>query len=152
MNFKPLTRVDFIAIHCSATPATHDKVNAAEIRRWHRAKGYLDIGYHYIITRNGTVEKGRQDTQAGAHEPRINARSLSICLVGGSPPVGSKEFKAGAGENNYTPAQWAALETLVKRLKASHPNAEVLGHRDVPGVRKACPSFDVRSWWSNLNK
>lgn len=150
MNYKPLTRVDFIAIHCSATPADakHENIDAATIRQWHRAKGWRDIGYHYVIKRDGAVQKGRADDVPGAHEPRINARSLAICLVGGSPPLGSAASKQGLGENNYTPAQWVSLNTLVHELKVKHPNAEVLGHRDVPGVRKACPSFDVRPWWA----
>jgi len=149
VNFKPLTRVNFIAIHCSATPndASHQNIDAATIRRWHLAKGWADIGYHYVIKRDGTVEKGRADNVPGAHEPRINACSLAICLVGGSPPLGSKEEKAGLGENNYTDAQWASLTKLVTELHAKHPAAVVLGHRDVPGVRKACPAFDAKPWW-----
>lgn len=105
-----------------------------------------------MIRRDGTVETGRPANQPGAHEPKINARSLAVCLVGGSPPIGSAEQKKGLGENNFTPPQWVSLEKLVRELKAKHPNAEVLGHRDVPGVRKACPSFDARAWWSHLNK
>lgn len=143
-----MTRVGFIAVHCSATPATATTVDAAEIRRWHRAKGWRDIGYHYVIKRDGTVEKGRADNVPGAHEPRINSHSIAICLIGGSPPAGSAEAKKGLGENNYTPDQWASLLTLVGTLHAKHPSAVVLGHRDVPGVRKACPSFDVKAWWA----
>lgn len=142
-----MKRIDFLAIHCSATPATSD-IDAAEIRRWHRAQGWRDIGYHFVIKRDGTVEKGRDVTTPGAHEPKINARSIAICMVGGSPKIGSPEHKKGLGENNYTAAQWASLKTLVTELHLKHPAAEVLGHRDVPGVRKACPSFDVRSWWA----
>lgn len=146
-----MLRIGFIVIHCSATPATAVNVDAAEIRRWHRQKGWRDIGYHYVIKRDGTVEKGRPDDQPGAHEPRINSHSIAICLVGGSPPNGSKEAKAGLGENNYTPAQWASLAKLVISLHAKHPTAVVLGHRDVPGVRKACPSFDAKAWWAATN-
>lgn len=150
MQYNKLTRIDFIAIHCSATPATSD-IGAAEIRRWHRQRGFRDIGYHYVIKRDGTVEPGRSPSIPGAHERKINRCSLAICLVGGSPAVDTPEFRKGLGENNYTPAQWSALETLVKQLKAKHPDAEVIGHRDVPGVAKACPSFDVRPWWASVN-
>lgn len=143
-----MTRIGFIAIHCSATPATAKNIGAADIRQWHRAKGWRDIGYHYVIKRDGTVEKGRPDNQPGAHEPKINSHSIAVCLVGGSPPIGSPEQKRGLGENNYTPAQWASLETLVRTLRANHPAAAVIGHRDVPGVQKACPSFDVKVWWA----
>lgn len=147
MNFKPLTRVDFICVHCSATPADRN-IGAADIRQWHRAKGWRDIGYHFVIRRDGTLEAGRPTNQPGAHEPRINARSLAICLVGGSPPIASPAYKKGLGEDNFTPEQMETLRVKVSELKKLHPNAEVLGHRDVPGVKKACPSFDVRAWWS----
>jgi N-acetylmuramoyl-L-alanine amidase len=147
--YKDMNHIGFIAIHCSATPndAKHQNIDAATIRQWHRAKGWRDIGYHYVIKRDGTVEKGRADNIPGAHEPRINANSLAICLVGGAPPLGSPAEKAGLGENNYTDAQWHSLLTLVTDLHSKHPNAVVLGHRDVPGVRKACPSFDAIPWW-----
>lgn len=145
-----MTRIDFLAVHCSATPAggKHEKIGAADIRHWHRAQGWRDIGYHYVIKRDGTVEKGRPDDMPGAHEPRINNRSIAICLVGGAPPAGSEAHRKGLGENNFTPAQFAALQRLLRDLHEKHPTAEVLGHRDVPGVRKACPSFDVRGWWA----
>lgn len=146
-----MTRIGFIAVHCSATPATAVNVDAAEIRRWHRQKGWRDIGYHYVIKRDGTIEKGRADDIPGAHEPKINSHSLAICLVGGSPPIGSPEARKGLGENNFTDPQWASLAKLVKQLHAKHPSAVVLGHRDVPGVRKACPSFDVKAWWAGVN-
>lgn len=145
-----MNRVDFLVLHCSATPSTQD-IGAADIRRWHRANGWADIGYHYVIKRDGTVEKGRPDDRPGAHEPKVNARSIAVCLVGGSPPLKSEAHKKGLGEDNFTASQWASLEKLVKSLKARHPHAEVLGHRDVPGVRKACPSFDSRAWWKRVS-
>lgn len=146
MKYKKMTRVDYIAIHCSATPTGRD-FGAADIRRWHLERGWRDIGYHYVIRLDGTVEKGRPDDMPGAHEPRINRNAIAICLIGGSPPANSAAYKKGLGENTYTPEQWDALKTLVSTLKQKHPAAEVLGHRDVPSVRKACPSFDARKWW-----
>lgn len=152
MNYKKMTRIGFIAIHCSATPAggKHENIGAADIRQWHRAQGWRDIGYHYVIKRDGTIEKGRPDDMPGAHEPRINSQSIAVCLVGGAPPAGSEAARKGLGENNFTPAQWASLKKLVTDLHAKHPKAEVLGHRDVPGVRKACPSFDAKAWWREV--
>lgn len=145
-----MNRIDFLVVHCSATPADRD-IGAADIKRWHTDKGWRDIGYHYVIRRNGTVEKGRADTTPGAHEPRINRRSLAVCLVGGSPPIGSRAHQRGLGENNFTDAQFASLLSRLRELKVKHPNAEILGHRDVPGVKKACPSFDVKEWWATNN-
>ena len=144
-----MTRVDFLAIHCSATPAggKHETIGVNDIRRWHRERGFRDVGYHFVIKRDGTVENGRPTDQPGAHEPRINSRSIAVCLVGGAPPAGSEAARKGLGENNFTDAQFEALKRVLTDLRRKYPKAEVIGHRDVPGVQKACPSFDCRAWW-----
>lgn len=144
-----MNRIDFLAVHCAATPAGLD-IGAAEIERWHRQRGFRTIGYHYIIRRDGSIEKGRPDNVPGAHERKINKRSIATCLVGGSPPIGSSDHRKGLGENNFTDEQWEALAAHMLRLHSEHPDAEVLGHRDVKGVRKACPSFDVKPWWEKV--
>lgn len=152
MKYKKMARIDTLCVHCSATPAggKHENINAADIRSWHRGRGWRDIGYHYVITRDGTLEKGRPDDMPGAHEPKINRSSISVCLVGGAPPLGSRAHKRGLGENNFTPAQFETLRELLEELHEAHPDAKIIGHRDVPGVRKACPSFDVGEWLDEI--
>lgn len=130
----------FIVIHCAATRPSQD-VGAADIRKWHKAKGWADIGYHWVIRRNGKIEKGRAENLVGAHEPTRNRNSVGVCLVGG---VSEKDFTKA--ENNFTPEQWTALEKLVKDVQTRYPKTKVMGHRDCPGVRKACPSFDAIAW------
>ena len=141
MNWKQLKSVDFIVIHSSATPETMD-IGLEEIRRWHRQRGFLDVGYHYIIRRDGTIETGRPNTAPGAHARGFNHISLGICMVGGT------ESNIKKPEANFTHAQWDALGSLVADLHEMHPNAEVLGHRDLPKVNKDCPSFDAPEWWA----
>lgn len=130
--------VQFIAIHCSATPASMD-IGAPEIDRWHRDKGFLKIGYHYVIRRSGTIETGRSLSEVGAHVEDFNSKSIGICMVGGV----NKQLKP---EDNFTPAQFTSLATLLRKLTPQFPGAVIQGHRDFPRVAKACPSFDVRSW------
>ena len=130
----------FIVIHCAATRPSQD-VGVAEIRKWHKAKGWADIGYHWVIRRNGKVERGRAENLVGAHEPTRNRNSVGICLVGG---VSEKDFTKA--ENNFTPEQWAALSKLVKDVQTRYPKTKVMGHRDCPNVKKACPSFDAIKW------
>lgn len=131
-------RTDFIVIHCSATPASMD-IGAKEIDRWHRAKGWFKIGYHFVIRRDGSIEHGREVSEAGAHAYGVNDRSVGLCLVGGL----SKDKKTA--EENYTNAQWVALEQLVNELEEQFPQARVVGHREVTPKRD-CPSFDVATW------
>lgn len=131
-------KTDWLVVHCSATPGSLD-IGAAEIRQWHIAKGWSDIGYHFVIRRNGKVEPGRPENMIGSHVKNHNANSLGICLVGG---VDAKQRP----QNNFTAEQWASLQTLLMRLTAKYPGAKILGHRDFPGVAKACPCFDAIKW------
>jgi N-acetyl-anhydromuramyl-L-alanine amidase AmpD len=138
MTYKKLSRVDYLVVHCSATPPRLNWT-AKDIDRVHRQQGWLSIGYHFVIRRDGTVDIGRPETAQGSHARGVNDRSLGICLVGG---VDDK----GRADDNFTPEQFASLRALLRQLKAKHPAAKIIGHRDVPGTRKACPSFDVADW------
>lgn len=129
---------DYIVLHCSATPPKLD-IGAAEIRQWHIAKGWSDIGYHYVIRRDGRVETGRPENLVGSHVKNHNANSLGVCLVGG---VDARQKP----QDNFTEAQWAALRRLLAELQSRYPHALILGHRDFPGVAKACPCFAAIDW------
>lgn len=137
---KERTRTDYIVVHCSATRANQD-IGKADIDRWHRAKGWFGIGYHFVIRRDGTVETGRPVNTPGAHVAGYNHNSVGICMVGG---VDANDITKA--ENNFTPAQFASLASLLRDLKKKYPKAVIQGHRDFPSVAKACPSFDVRKW------
>lgn len=139
----PRKTTDKIIVHCSATPPSMD-VGVKEITRWHRERGFLAIGYHWVIRRDGTVEEGRKENLIGAHCEQVNRTSVGVCLVGGVDTIDRKPA------DNFTPDQMLALKGLLDDLAVRYPGAEVMGHRDVPGVAKACPSFDVRAWLNKL--
>ncbi|MDH0348155.1 N-acetylmuramoyl-L-alanine amidase [Aeromonas dhakensis] len=147
--------IKFITVHCSATQGSRD-IGAKEITAMHKNRGFRTIGYHHVIRRDGTVEPGRPETETGAHVAGFNKDNLGICLVGGVNA-------AGKPENNYTPAQLAALAKLITSLQAKYavPDAAVKGHRDWFGDTnkdgkidsrdwlKDCPCFDVGRWWAS---
>lgn len=133
------SNVKFLVVHCSASKPSM-KVDAKVIDRWHRQRGFLGLGYHFVINRNGLVEKGRPITQPGAHAKGFNEKSIGVCLVGGLD-------EEGKSEDNFTDDQHAALAELLGELLIQFPKAQILGHRDLPGVKKDCPCFDVRKWW-----
>lgn len=134
-----IQQVKYLVVHCSATPPDLDW-GVADIRRLHQdAFKWKDVGYHYIIKRDGTVEKGRADDTVGAHVKGYNEVALGICLVGGTNNKQEPEF-------NFTDQQMESLEKVVAKLLGTYPKAYVLGHRDFPAVTKACPCFDVKSW------
>ena len=73
-------KTDSIIIHCAATKPSMD-IGYQEIRKWHvEDNGWDDVGYHFIIRRNGKYEKGRPEGYSGAHAPSHNSRSIGICL------------------------------------------------------------------------
>ena len=141
MGWKPIKSVDYLVVHCAAT-REHQDIGAHEIRQWHLEKGWFDIGYHYVIRRNGDIETGRPEDQPGAHARGFNHLSLGICLVGGVATDGKTP------ENNFTAEQFASLAQLLRGLTHKYPQAMVLGHRDFPNVNKGCPSFDAPEWWA----
>lgn len=114
-----------------------------DIRVMHLKRGFIDVGYHYVIKRDGTVQTGRPLDRQGAHVSKYNHLSVGICLIGG---VSEKDINVP--EANFTPAQFASLKKVLADLRTKFPNADICGHRDIPNVRKACPSFDVRTWLS----
>ena len=138
----PRKSTKHIVIHCSATRPSQD-VGVTEIRRWHKNQGWKDIGYHFVIKRDGTVQRGRAENLVGAHAlPQIwNQTSVAICMVGGV-----KQDNFQIAENNFTKPQWASLKKLIGELSKKYPGTKVLGHRDIPRVAKACPSFDAIAW------
>lgn len=149
-RFKARAVTNYIVVHCSASQA-HVDLTAADIRRMHKNNGWMDIGYHFVIRRDGTIELGRPHNVVGSHVKGFNSESVGVCLIGG---INAK----GRGEFNYTPEQMAALQTVLDNLKGVYPGAEILGHRDLSPDKngdgkitsvdwlKECPCFDVRDW------
>lgn len=153
-----MRRIDHLVVHCAATPPDwmHNRTTAekvAEIRRWHLGRGWRDIGYHFVIDRDGTLATGRPVEEQGAHVANHNRHSIGICLIGGvsGRPLEhapGARWKGSDAEDNFTHEQKKALRELLFDLRARFAPAEILGHRDFPGVAKACPSFDVAAWWA----
>ena len=141
----PLTRapgnVRHIIIHCSATPRGSD-IGVPEIRRAHRQRGFRDIGYHFVVRLDGSVEPGRPLGEIGAHCLGKNRVSIGVCYVGGVEADGKTPA------DTRTPAQREALKMLVDELRRIFPNADVRGHRDF--ARKACPSFDATAEYASI--
>jgi N-acetylmuramoyl-L-alanine amidase len=132
--------INKIFIHSSATPEGRHHT-AADICGWHRQRGWKQIGYHYVIQLDGTVEEARNKSIAGAHVVGHNTNSIGICYIGGTDA-------AGKAKDTRTPAQRMALLKLLQDLKEKYPNAEILGHKDAGSTD--CPSFDAREEYKCL--
>ena len=136
-----MRRIDLIVIHCSATRCNHSFPVTALIRCHADRFGFT--GYHYYITRDGQTYQTRHEQLVGAHAKGYNAHSLGVCYEGGLDANGKPA-------DTRTPAQKKALLKLLRRLKANHPAARILGHRDLPNVRKACPCFDAITEYASI--
>ena len=139
--------ITLIIIHCSATKAGQC-YSFEQCRRDHMRRGWKDIGYHYYITRDGAVHKGRALERVGAHCKGHNKNSIGVCYEGGLD-------MAGNAADTRTKAQCRSMRRLLEELHERFPDAIVMGHRDLsPDLdgngriepdewMKQCPCFDV---------
>ncbi len=129
--------VRYATIHCAATPEGRD-VKAATISKWDTDK-FGQISYHWVVELDGTKVRTLADRIKGAHVGKNNTGNIGICYVGG---VDSKMNP----KDTRTTAQKKALKELVQEYQKQFPGIIVRGHREWPGVAKACPSFSVADW------
>lgn len=131
MNPRP---IDCIVVHCSDSPDDRSSVDVREIRKWHtelppKGNGWTDVGYHYVVRRDGEIEVGRMESAVGAHAPGYNKNSIGVVWVGKVEP--SKE-------------QRATLVKLVRELMQRYAVGphRVFGHKELnPG--RDCPVIDM---------
>ncbi len=121
-----------LIVHCSATP-NYRETTVKEIREWHLARGWSDIGYHYVIHRNGVISAGRPVYKIGAHCRGHNADSIGVCMI---------------GDDAFTDAQYDSLKSLHNVLNNIYLGIEVFGHKDFTN-NKTCPNFEVRDIITN---
>lgn len=135
-----MRKITEIIVHCTATKAgRHFDVN--DVRRWHLQRGFRDIGYHFLVLLDGTVQKGRPLAEAGAHCTGHNANSIGVCYVGGLDTDGRPS-------DTRTPQQRQALRNLLTELRRQFPTAVIHGHRDF--APKACPCFNATEEYKSL--
>lgn len=130
-----------LIVHCSATPEGKD-FTTAQIKQWHLARGFSDIGYHYVIYRDGSIHAGRPEGISGAHCTGHNTISIGICYIGGCASDGK------IPKDTRTDAQKKALIELLRELKGKYPKAVIHSHKDF--ANKACPSFDATKEYKNI--
>lgn len=135
--------IKYLVVHCSATPE-NKPFTAKDIDRWHKQRGFRCIGYHYVILLDGTIQTGRKESEIGAHVSGYNSNSIGICYIGGMDAANKKP------KDTRTPEQKESLIKLLTELKKKYPSAIIMGHRDLPNVNKACPSFDAKKTYQTI--
>ena len=136
-----MRKINQIIIHCSDT-IEGKNFTVDDIKKWHKARGWTDIGYHYVVYLDGSIHKGRNEEVVGAHCEGHNAHSIGVCYIGG------KEAGTFRAKDTRTKAQKEALIRLLMKLVCKYPDAEIVGHRDL--ANRKCPCFDARKEYSQL--
>ena len=134
-------KINAIIVHCSAT-IEGKNYTVDDIRKWHKQRGFSDIGYHYVIYRDGTIHNGRDVNLVGAHCENHNSHSIGVCYIGGLASDGKTP------KDTRTEQQKISLLQLLKKLKSMYPQSIIYGHRNFSS--KACPSFDAKEEYKKL--
>ena len=137
-----MRKTDTLVIHC--TDSAWGEIE--EVRRWHKLRGFDDIGYHYLICSSfpfyknlkdnrpdplfdGKIQKGRREDVPGAHAAGYNSRSVGVGLVGIS---------------RFTSAQFESLKVLIGALMKKYRLSidDIYGHYELDRS-KTCPNFGM---------
>mgnify|MGYP002736594254 FL=1 len=128
--------VRFLVIHCSATKCNRNYTEK-QLLRDHKARGFRTVGYHFYCRKDGSLTQFRKLLEVGAHARPYNRCSIGICYEGGLD-------EEGRPANTLTHAQHRVIRHLLLQLKILFPQAEIVGHRDLPGATpKECPCFNA---------
>ena len=142
-----MRKINQIILHCTATREGRD-YSVDTIRKWHtEGRGWSDIGYHYIVQLDGTINEGRPLERSGAHTKGRNRNSIGIAYVGGVEAQRDSRGKWPA-KDTRTYEQKVALDKFIKFLMEEYPEATLHGHNEY--ARKACPSFDVQEEYAYI--
>lgn len=148
-----MAKMKYLVIHCTATPEGRE-VSQSDIRRWHTdpvskgGRGWKQVGYTDLIHLDGTVERLVQNNEDAEVDPwevtngaaGYNSVSRHIVYAGGVAKDGK------TAKDTRTLEQKRALVKYVRDFHERFPQIRIVGHRELPGVKKACPSFDVQQW------
>lgn len=141
-TYKAMREIKYIVLHCTATPQNTKIVSI--LNYWKEIMKWKTVGYHYIINRFGNVTQLLSVEKISNGVAGHNKNSIHISYIGGVD-------ENGKAIDNRTPEQKTAQIELLERLKFKYPKAIICGHRDFEGVKKDCPSFDVKSWLKEIN-
>ena len=141
----PLARLgplEHLVLHHSAYPTARlggrtlaaEARHVREIESWHLDRGFLAIGYHFVVSPSGRIFRGRPLDRIGAHVKGHNVGTVGICLMG--------DFEA----ERPTEAALAALRHVREQLVPGGAALPLRGHRDHRGQATACPGRHLADW------
>lgn len=133
--------IKYLVVHCTAS---QPNTSIASIQNyWKNILKWKNPGYHKIITSDGTIIQLLSEDKVSNGVAGYNSISLHVSYIGGVD-------KSGKPLDTRTPQQKEALIKVLKEWKSKYPKAIIQGHRDFPGVKKACPSFPAKEEYKDL--
>ena len=147
-EFKNVNReVTEIVVHWTETP-TNKNIGSEEINKIHLESGLNGIGYHYVIRRDGSLQRGRPINIQGEHAPvnKHNERSIGIVFVGGiNVPSGTPNLENFISVQSLTRSQFNTFDHLCRAFFARFPGGQAVGHNDIDPIEDD-PGFNVREY------
>lgn len=149
---RPITQ--FIA-HWAGT-YTNQNLGADEIHQWHLDKGWSGIGYHYVIRRDGRLQRGRPLDRTGAHSGAYGHNNYSIgitFMAGYNCPSGTPNPNRYISSDSINSQQMATFKMFCQGFYDVWPGGQALGHYHTTDKGKVDPGFDVLEYVKvNFNK
>lgn len=133
-----MRQIKYIVLHCTAT-SQQATVEAIQ-RYWREDLGWKNPGYHYLVSPDGELHKLQDEDKPANGVAGHNTNSIHVSYIGGVD-------NSGKPIDNRTFQQKQEMYYLVVDLLARYPGSSLMGHRDFPGVKKDCPSFDAKQWF-----
>ena len=135
-------KIDLLVLHCSDTKPSQN-YTLERLLRDHRARGFGTWpGYHVYVRRDGTMYYCRPVSQIGCHVANFNAHSIGVCYEGGHREDATPGHRY---EDNRTAEQMVVLNEVLTLVHECYPRARIVGHCELPGVKKACPCLEPKA-------
>lgn len=143
--------VSTVVVHWTANYIDDNHIDAQIIKDMHIARGWSTIGYHYIIRRDGSLQRGRNPNRVGAHAKNShNPYSIGISFVGGyNCPNGTRNPESYVSPDSINSAQWSTLDMFLKAFYTVYPGGEVWGHQDTDPWNKIDPMTNMSEYVKN---
>lgn len=147
-EFKNITReVTEVVVHWTETP-TNKNIGSEELNKIHLESGLKGIGYHYVIRRDGSLQRGRPVNIQGEHALINNhdERSIGVAFVGGiNVPSGTPNLENFVSVQSLTRSQFNTFDHFCRGFYSRFPGGQILGHNDIDPIEND-PGFNVREY------
>lgn len=133
-NLSERGATDMIVIHHTGSVQDMD-ASAAQIHSWHLGQGWAGIGYHFVIRKDGTVERGRPEWAVGSHAYGENSHTIGIHLSG--------DFNAGVPTEAQVEKCAMLLAYLCDKYGIPVDRNHIVGHGEL--MSTDCPGSSLQA-------